>query len=282
MVQPQRSFTLSPQGTRALMSKLSACVVLMLMTFVLRAPLHAQATTVNSPCEPGLVKPTNDPLAYGLRGERCEGVYVRAVAGTGGFSVVAFVTSGKPPAIEAGKAVAIEWPAGFDTPVFLRAVSLRRRLYYRMDARRPAASMRFDWPSDVLSDLALKIDEVGIVGWSEKKMGENVQDVYVPIRLGGAPATSDQSSYVLQVVSGSDLKEVFVRLATADASGREQQVIIRDESLKRGFYPAERAIPIPISVSTLKERGLYRLQLNAVLSNGRPSSRTLYFQHAGG
>jgi hypothetical protein len=264
------------------MSKLSASVIFVLMTFVLRASVYAQDTTVSSPCEPGLVKPTTDPLAYGLRGERCEGVYALEVAGTGGFSVVAFVTSGKPTTIEAGKAVAIEWPAGVDTPVFLRAVSLRHKLYYRMDARRPATSKRFDWPSEVLRDLKLKIEEVGIVAWSEKKIGETVQDVYVPIRVGGAPAGGDQSSYVFQVVSGSDLKEVFVKLATADASGREQQVIIRDEPLKRGFYPAERAIPIPISWSTLKERGLYRLQLNAVRSNGQPSSRILYFQHAGG
>jgi hypothetical protein len=178
-----------------------------------------------------------------------------------------------------GKPVTIHWPAGFETPIFLRAINLRQKLYYRMDARRPAASLRFDWPSDVLKDLALNIDDVGIVGWSERKMGERVQDVYVPLRLGNGPATTDR--YVLEVVSGSDLRQIYVRLATADSSGREQRVVIPDQELKRGFYPAERAIPIPIAVSTLKERGLYRLQLNAVSSTGRPSSRIVYFHHVG-
>lgn len=281
MVRPdERSLTLSLHASRTVALKHLAWLVLALTTSVLPALLRAQDTTVSSPCEPGLVKATNDPLAYGLRGERCEGVYVREVAGTGGFSVVAFLTSNQPTAIEAGKALGIEWPGGLDTPVFLRAVSLRRNLYYRMDARRPARSTRFDWPTDVLSQLKLNIEELGIVAWTEIRMGENVQDVYVPIRLAGA-APGGQASYVLQVITGSDLKDLFVRLATADASGREQQVIIRDESLKRGFYPAERAIPIPIPLTMLSERGLYRLQLNALLSTGRPSSRILYFQHDG-
>ena len=277
----ERSVSLSIQRRRAIVSDFAACLVLVLLPFLVRAQLHAQATTVvASPCDASLVKPSDDPVAYKLRGERCEGIYVREVAGTGGFSVAAFVQGGSPSTIERGKTLAIELPSGLNAPILLRAVSLRRNLYYRMDARRPAASTRFEWPSDVLVDLALKIDEVGLVAWTESRMGENVQDVYVPVRFRDA-ASQDQSTYLFQVVSGSDLKEVYVRLATADASGREQQVIIRDEALKRGFYPAERAIPIRIPVSSLKQPGLYRLQLNALLSNGRPSSRILYFQHAG-
>jgi len=275
-----RSFRLSTQGRRAIISKLAACLLLVLLPFVLRAHLHAQATVVNSPCAAGLLKPATDPLAYQLRGERCEGIYIREVAGTGGFSVAAFVVGGLPATIEPGNALSIEWPAGLDAPVVLRAVSLRRNLYYRMDARRPAGSIRFDWPSDVLRKLGLETREVGIVAWTEKRLGESVQDVYVPVRFGGANS-KDQAAYVLQVLSGSDLREVYVRLSTADASGREQQVIIKDEPLKLGFYPAERPIPIRILAATLKEHGLYRLQLNAALSNGRPSSRILYFQHAG-
>jgi hypothetical protein len=272
----------SIQTRLAMVSELAAWLVLMLLPCLLRAQLHAQATTVvSSPCEAALVKPTSDPVAYRLRGERCEGVYVREVAGTGGFSVVAFVVGGNPSVIDAGKPLAIEWPPGLDAPILLRAVSLRRNLYYRMDTRRPAASTRFDWPSDVLRDLELKMDEVGVVAWTESRMGESYQDVYVPIRVGSAGASPGESSYLLNVISGNELKEIYVRLATADVSGREQRVIIRDEPLKRGFYPAERAIPIRIAVATLKERGLYRLQLNAVLSNGLPASRILYFLHAG-
>jgi hypothetical protein len=277
----ERPFTLSTQRSRRISWMLAACLAVSLVPFVLGAHLHAQATTViDSPCEAGLLKPSSDPLSYKLRGERCEGVYVREVAGTGGFSVVAFVVGGAAPA-EAGRALPIEWPSGVNAPVLLRAVSLRRNLYYRMDARRPATSTRFDWPSDVLSELGLKFEEVGIVAWTETRMGESVQDVYVPVRLGGAAASKDQSSYVVQVVSGSDLKDVYVRLSTADASGHEQLVVIHDESLKRGFYPAERAIPIAIPIATLKERGWYRLQLNAISSTGHPSSRVLYFLHGG-
>lgn len=261
------------------MTRLVAALILLLVPLVDPAHLHAQATTTTSLCEPGLAKPVDDPLAYGQRGDRCEGIYLQKVAGTGGFSVVAFVAGGQVPDIVAGKPVELQWQSGLDTPVFLRAVSLRRNFYYRMDSQRAAKTTQFKWPTDVLNQLKLKIGEVGIVAWKENRMGDKDQDVYLPIQLGGA-TTEGQASYVLQVVSGVDLKDLFVRLATADATGREQQVIIKNESLKRGYYPAERPIAIPIALSTLKAPGLYRLQLSAVSFDGHPSSRVLYFQHA--
>lgn len=244
----------------------------------LPAQLAAQATTVTSPCETALVRPTTDPLGYGVRGDRCEGVYIREVAGSGGFSVVAFTTTGQPFSIQNGKPLVLEWLAASESPVFVRAISLRRKLYYRMDARRPAGVPRFDWPTDVLTALKLAAEELGVVAWSEGRIGESAQDIYVPLRISNDAAPVAQTTYILQVVNGTELRDLFVRLATVDATGREEQVIVRDESLKRGFYPAERAIPIRLPA--LKTLGLYRLQLNAVLASGTPASRTVYFRHA--
>ena len=56
--------------------------------------------------------------------------------------------------------------------------------------------------------------------------------------------------------------------------------VVRDGPLRRGFYPAGRVIPIRLP--SLPRPGLYRLQLNAVLTSGVPASRGLYFRHTGG
>ena len=37
---------------------------------------QAQATNVTNPCDPRLMPQAADPLAYGRRGERCEGLYL--------------------------------------------------------------------------------------------------------------------------------------------------------------------------------------------------------------
>jgi hypothetical protein len=250
------------------------------LPLLVAAPLAAQMTTVTtSPCEAVLVRPTADPLGYKVRtDDRCEGIYVREVAGSGGFSVVAFTTTGEPFSIQNAKPLVLEWPTVADAPVFVRAVSLRRRMYYRMDLRRPAGIARFEWPTDVLTALKLAAEELGVVAWNESRIGDTAQDVYLPLRITNDATSVAPDNYIVQVVNGVELRDLFVRLATVDAAGHEDQVLVRDESLRRGFYPAERAIPIRLP--PLKIAGLYRLQLNAVLSSGAPASRTVYFRHA--
>ena len=254
--------------------------LLALLPSVSAIPATQVTTVVTDPCDRKLVHASADPLAYQPRGERCEGVYVREVAGVGGFSVVAFTTPPHPFTIKRGEPLAVDWVGPGDRPTYVRAVSLRRKLYYRMDAQRPAGSRRFDWPTDVLAALNLRSEELGVVAWVQGRVGDSPQDIYVPLRLGGAAEAGAGGQYVVQVTPGTELQEVFVTLATVDPSGRDGTVLLRDQPLKRGFYPAERAIPIPLP--KLTQAGLYRLQLNALLSQGAPSSRNLYFQHTGG
>ena len=85
------------------------------------------------------------------------------MAGTGGLSIVAFTSVSRPFAIKAGEPIRLGWSAPPASAVALRAVSLRPDMYYRMDSSRPAGSASFDWPSDVVTRLKLKSDELGLV-----------------------------------------------------------------------------------------------------------------------
>jgi hypothetical protein len=238
-----------------------------------------QATTViRDPCDTQLLGQADDPLAYARRGDRCEGVYVREVAGTGGLSVVGFSTR-EPFPIVPGQPLMVAWHAPADASVFLRAISLRRRLYYRMDASRPAGDPVFEWPTEVLEALKLESREIALVAWIQERIGEREQAVYVPVRIGAgrSPETIPPPRYAIQIVPGTELEEIYVTLAAVDETGRDRSVVVRDQPLGRGFYPAERVIPIPLP--RLPSAGLYRLQLNAVAAGDVPASRSLYFLH---
>jgi hypothetical protein len=202
------------------------------------------------------------------------------VAGSAGLSMVAFTTSGIPFTPKPDDRLQVQWPlVPGNSPVRLRAVSLRRHVYYRMDAERPARTDRFEWPMDVLVKLNLRGAELGVVAWIQQIVAEKPVDVYVPLQLGTSLGPVSTGSYIVQLVPGTDLSEVFVTLAAVGLDGRDEKHLKRDEPLKYGFYPAER--PILVRLSGLPVSGLYRLRLGAVLKNGGSANKDFVFFHPG-
>src|SRR5512145_105133 len=110
--------------------------------------LYAQETIAGDPCDPKLARPAKDPLGYERRGDRCEGLYLQDVAGSAGLLVASLTEPFDSLELGAGQRLRIEWSANGTPALRLRAVALRRRLYYRMDAQRPAGTSGFDWPAD--------------------------------------------------------------------------------------------------------------------------------------
>jgi hypothetical protein len=239
-----------------------------------------QAQTTRSPCDAKLIPPKGDPLAYGRRGDRCEGLYVLEVSGSAHLSLVAFNESvaGTPTTLE--ERVRVQWmgtPGRL--PVHLRAVSLRRPIYYRMDAVRPEEADGYEWPTaDVVARLNLGRADVGIVGWVEQAIANRNTRVYLPLRVGNSsgPATGQ---YVARVVPGVGLSKVFVTLTLLADNGGVQEYLKRDEPLDEEFFPADR--PIKVTISPLSNAGLYRITLGAVFMSGGSSTMTFVFFHPG-
>jgi hypothetical protein len=255
-------------------------LVALLSSTAFTVELESRQSTAVNPCDPRLIPTRGDPLAYGRRGERCEGLYVLEVAGAADLSLVAFTHAGRSQPATPDEGMRVQWTrAPGKMPMHLRAVSLRRPIYYRMDAVRPEDAERFEWPTtDVVARLNLSRDELGMVGWVEQTIGERTSHVYVPLRIGNSSDPAP-GHYVARVVPGVELSELLVTLATIGPDGRDQHYVKRDEALNYGFYPAER--PIPVKVSGLPAAGLYRVRLGAVLRRGGSSTATFVFYHAG-
>jgi hypothetical protein len=248
--------------------------------FVATIESRQSSAAKDNPCDPKLIPTKGDPLAYGRRGERCEGLYVLEVAGSADLSLVAFTEAGRSRSSAADDPLQVRWGSSPEKlPVHVRAVSLRRPIYYRMDAVRVGDSGQYAWPfADVVARLNLKREELGLVGWVEQTIGDRPCQVYVPLRLGSSSEPAS-GHYVASIVPGVELSELFVTLAAIGADGRERSYVKRDEALSYGFYPAER--PIAVKLSTLPDAGLYRLTLGGQLRRGGSSSTSFVFYHPG-
>jgi hypothetical protein len=271
----------SPSGLPRVSGVRLAFICLALGACLVPTRSYAQGadTSALDPCDPRLARPAKDPLGYERRGDRCEGLYIQEVAGSAGLLVASLIEAAPSFAFAPGERLRLEWTAEGQPAVRLRAVALRRRLYYRMDAVRPAGSSTFEWPTDILASLKMSTQELGLVGWMERQVGPRLEDVYVPLRMGkGQIARSGR--YVLLIVPGNELSEIYVTLAEVGPDGRDVAVIRRDERLGYGYYPAERSIRVQLPV--LDRPAVYRLQLGAALSRGGSTTKTIFFYHAGG
>jgi hypothetical protein len=236
-------------------------------------PVSAQAV----PCDPSLEPSAADPWGYRARGDRCEGIYAQPVAGTP--LIVASFTErfdGFDP--DSTASLVLRWPATGSGEVRVRAVALRRRLYYRMDATRPATTGAWEWPTDLLAALELGRSELAVVAWTQRLAGDRERDIHLPLRIGDGAAGEALTAYALVVVPQVELTEVYVTVSRMDGDGRPVD-FLRDESpLGYGYYPADRPIEIPIARP--EEPGLYRVQIGARIRAGGSLAGELWFERA--
>lgn len=229
-------------------------------------------------CDKSIDQSSKDKNGYRQRGDRCEGVYIQGVSSPA-LRVVSLVESFAEFDL-ADTVLQVAWdsiPAG--VPVHLRANALRPHLYYRFDAIRPVGSTSYRWPTAMLRSLELTKRDLGVLAWYPQPVGSSTRDVYLPIRIGQQPASASAKRYVLVLVPGAELSEVFLSLAPVNAQGQPGTFVMQDKPLQRGFYPAGRGITIPIS--GLTTRGVHYLEISATLRAGGSATTRLWFYHSG-
>ncbi len=246
---------------------------------VLHGAEVAAPGTQQSPCDPSLSQSSADRNGYRQRGDRCEGVYIHGVTSQA-LRLISFTGSFENFDPASGTVLRLEWspPAG-GSAVHLRANSLRPRLYYRFDAIRPAGGTSYSWPPAVLRELQLRKPELGIVAWVTQPVGSSTREVYLPVRVGQRATPASANGYLLVLVPGAELAEVFVTLAPVQADGQPGKPIQQSQPLRRVFYPAER--DIPILIAPLTTPGVYYLQISAPLRQGGSADLRLWFYHSG-
>ena len=236
--------------------------------------LYKWTSTQGSHCDPNLQQPRDDPNGYRLRGDRCEGVYIKEVAGTITVaSLTEYVEDFNP---SAGPSLRAEWSALGNGSVHLRAYSLRHRLYYQMDSQRPAGSSSYDWPTNVLSPLNLKKAELGIVAFTSYQAGDKTHEVYLPVSIRQQAIAKNPGGYQLVLMPDAEVDNVFLTLAAVKNDGSVGPSF-KDWALGPGYYPAGRAIRIPIK--QVKSPGIYFLKVSATFKAGGASTQPVWFYH---
>jgi hypothetical protein len=236
-------------------------------------PVAAQT----APCDPALVPTAADPWGYRVRGDRCEGTYAQPVGGTP-LIVASFTQRFAAFDPDSTASLTVRWPAADSGRVRLRAIALRRRTYYRMDAERPASAGEWEWPANLLAALELERPELGVMAWTHRLEGDTERDVLLPLRIDRGEATDSADDYALVVVPQVELTEVWVSISRMDADGMPVEWLRDEEPLGYGYYPADGAIEIAIARPA--RPGLYRVQLGARIRAGGSLATEFWFQRA--
>jgi hypothetical protein len=230
-------------------------------------------------CDPQLTPPKDDPYGYRLRGDRCEGEYMRPVGSTT-LLIASLTESVENFNPVANRDLVVEWTAPGAVSVHLRAQALRHRLYYRMDTIRPSGSASFRWTPNLLATFKLNRDELGTVAWTSYRVGDANRDVYIPLRISQHGAAIRSRSYELKLLPGVELDEVYYSLAPVKPEGRTGTFVKKDQPVGSGYYPAGRAFVI--KVPELRASGIYYLKIGATRKSGGATTAEIWFYSSGG
>jgi hypothetical protein len=227
------------------------------------------AAQQQAPCDPGLSPFSKSPFAYRQREDRCEGLYIAQVAGTP-LAIVSLTTGFEDYDPEKDKLLRFEWTAQASQGLHIRVRGIQPDLYYGMDVRRPGTTKTYEWPTAILAPLNILQPDIGVLGWTARKVSGVWRNVYVPLRVSKSKQPAPVSGYSLVLYPGTNLREVYLTLGPADADGQPlPNRLIKDrEPQKLGYYPAEG--PIRIDLPQLDPPGLYYLEVSATLPKGNP------------
>lgn len=222
---------------------LRACVVAA-ASAIAALPCAAQ----KSACDPGVRPVQEHPLGYRQRGERCEGIYWQPHAADSAIVVLSVApaplrTSGPVPA-----EFDLRWPANIpgatSAEVQLQATSLRRGLFYRMDALGIIAAGRFRWATDVVSGLGLGADEFAVQARTTVRLGGIHWPVHLPVWVNAPVSPTGQ--WMVRLVSNSALYGLAWECLRLDASGMPGVTVARGRL--DGPFRADEALWMPVAL----------------------------------
>src|SRR5262245_38635827 len=154
-----------------------------LLCLLLLQPQWVSAADVaNGNCDPGLKPSGGNELGYADRGDRCEGIYAQEVSG-GALEIASITVNFVNYKFAREAPLLLEWPPLDAAEVRVRSSGLRRRLYYRMDARRAAKPPIYSWSSDMLARLELSRDEIGLLAWTQQTVAGVTRRIYLPLNV---------------------------------------------------------------------------------------------------
>ena len=256
--------------------------VLALCTFLVFAFICGQISRVwagEEFCDKELQVEPDDPLAYQVRDDRCEGRYLDRGPGSTVF-LSSLIESFEDYDLQAQQDLLIEWIAPTAQQIELRVNALHPRHHYRMDTIRPPENNSYRWPIGMLHSLEISRNDIGALAWARYKMNAEIRKIYLPLRIGQQAEPGPSPAYHIVIWPEGELSEMYVSLATVTADGFADIFLWDGKPLEYGYYPAKRGIEFSIPKTELEEAGIYYLEIGAVLRKGGVTTIEYWFYHA--
>lgn len=254
------------------MRGLKANVGLIWIFFLMCGVCVDVALSQSANCDPNLRKTSDDPLAYRIRGDRCEGKYVREDVTTS-LTIASFIESFEKIDPKTRTSLIVSWYRVGTSKLRLRAQSLTPDIHYRMDTVLNHGSNSYVWSFDVLNKTEIKIsqDELGVTGTVTLPVGKSTKDVYLPLRISHLPLGTPSKVFRLIVVPGLELADITYAIAPARADGTLGKFVKKD--LGYSYYPGGRGIILDIPKP---KAGLYYIEIGATVKGGGSASTNLW------
>ncbi len=254
-------------------------VVALLLVEVLAAG-RAAASDV---CDPGLRGNDASPMAYQMRGDRCEGIYKLEVNSTL-LKIASIVERFEAFDSNLPENLKVEWslPRGLAAEgARLRAMGLAQRSYYRMDTALPAKGTTFEWPLEILDRAELTKEDLGVYAWvpHPQPPDKDFTEIYLPLRIYQESRPPRRKMLEIAFLPEVKLKEAYVSVALVDAKAKRLAAPMMDKKpLEYGYYPAK--TPVFFEISDLAATGYYQVDLLALDTIGGSMSYRflLYFE----
>ncbi len=254
----------------------SFLLFLIMCTLSLVFPVNCPG--VENVCDPDLKTKEDFAFSYRYREDRCEGLYIREVAGTP-LLVASLTSRFEDFTPQSGNNLLVSFRSPGDTYVRIRACGLRRKLYYRMDTIVQRGHKSYRWPLDILNALNITRKDLGLIAWAEVSLGGEMRKVYLPVCVSQGSSSISPISYQMLLFPEQELVEVYVTLAGIDQQGRQTSKLMEAKPLGYGYYPAER--PVLITIPPLPSEGFYCIDIGVVLKSGGSYADHLFVYHPG-
>lgn len=245
----------------------------------------SEALAQEAHCDPliPISRDTNYVIGYKPRGNRCEGIYPDQKSGSSDIFVVSLAAMALSTALSNIDTLYIRWPEAPARDVLkIRALSLRDGLNYRLDSTQPLARKIFEWPSEILKQVGLQLNEVGLLGSSDVMINNSKRRVYIPTILSDQPKAGEIQSLELVLRTNIDLSDVYWSYAPFKSGGRIGEYIVYEKHFQN-FYPAGE--PIRLKIEAPPTEGLYNGEIStefpAYVRQNTPPATSFVFYYSG-
>jgi hypothetical protein len=236
----------------------------------------------DSRCDPQLLRMAGKgPLSYQNRGDRCEGLYGRASSSMPQLTLVSLTRSFPNIDPRTVPKLILRWASPAKEEVRLQAKGLRYKLYYEMDAVRPAGERQFSWSTDFLKNKEIDVGrtEIGVTCRTVYPIGGKKRELYLPLTVGSdGNDPPPQSTVEVLIVPSVELKDAYYSVTAFSVPGNGRKSLVHNKSIQLPAYPADR--PFPIRIALASRGSLYFVEIVGLISTGGSVETGFWFAEA--